>query len=249
MTTIAERRKAFRALHQSGCFVLPNPWDTGSALRLAKLGFPALASTSAGAAWALDKADGEMTLEEVLQHLQHLVGATTLPVNADFEAGFADSAAGVASSVERCIATGVAGLSIEDRTGKALYPPDVAVERLRAARTAIDRSGANVVLVGRCESFLINQPDLPATIARLQAYSAAGADCLYAPGIKSLDSIARLVRSVDKPVNALLSGTELSVAELANVGVRRVSVGGALARASWTAFDTQAGKLRAEGRL
>jgi AhpD family alkylhydroperoxidase len=249
MTTIDERRKTFRALHQSGCFVLPNPWDAGSALRLAQLGFSALASTSAGAAWALGKADGEMTLEEVLQHLLQLVSATELPVNADFEAGFADSAAAVASSVERCIATGVAGLSIEDRSGKSLYPLDVAVERIQAARAAIDRCGANVVLVGRCESFLIGQPDLPATIARLQAYGAAGADCLYAPGIKDLGSIAQLVRSVDKPVNALLAGTGLSVAELANVGVRRVSVGGALARASWTAFDNQAGKLRTEGRL
>jgi 2-methylisocitrate lyase-like PEP mutase family enzyme len=249
MTTINERRATFRALHQRGCFVLPNPWDAGSAIRLAKLGFPALASTSAGAAWTLGKADGELSLDEVLQHLLGLVGATDLPVNADFEAGFADSAAGVAANVERCIATGVAGLSIEDRTGKSLYPFDIAVERIHAARAAIDRSGANVVLVGRCEAFLIDQPDLLATITRLQAYSAAGADCLYAPGIKDLGSIAQLVRSVDKPVNVLLSGTGPSVAELANVGVRRVSVGGALARASWAAFDSQASTLRTEGRL
>lgn len=249
MTSIERRREAFRALHQSGCFTLPNPWDGGSAVRLAKLGFPALASTSAGAAWALGKADGEMTLEEVLQHLRFLVGVTDLPVNADFEAGFADTPAGVAANVERCIATGVAGLSIEDRNGTSLYPLDTAIERIRAARAAIDRSGANVVLVGRCESFLVDQPDLPATIARLRAYGEAGADCLYAPGIKDLASIAELVRRLDKPVNANLTGTGLSVKDFAGVGVRRVSVGAALARATWTAFEAQAGKLLAEGRL
>jgi 2-methylisocitrate lyase-like PEP mutase family enzyme len=249
MTTIDQRRATFRALHQSGCFVLPNPWDGGSAIRLAKLGFPALASTSAGAAWALGRADGEMTLEEVLQHLRFLVGVTDLPVNADFESGFADSAAGVATNVEHCIETGVAGLSIEDRIGTSLYPLDVAVERIRAARAAIDRSGENVMLVGRCESFLINGPDLPSTIERLQAYGAAGADCLYAPGIRDLVAIAQLVRVLNKPVNANLSGTGLSVADFAGVGVRRVSVGGALARATWAAFDSHASKLQTEGRL
>ncbi len=249
MRSIAQRRAAFRALHQSGCFVLPNPWDGGSAIRLAKLGFQALASTSAGAAWALGKADGQMSLEEVLEHLRLLVGRTDLPVNADFEAGFADSPDGVALNVARCIETGVAGLSIEDRLGQGLYRLDQAVQRVRAAREAIDRSGAEVVLVGRCEAFWLGQPDAEEVLERLDAYSRAGADCLYAPGIHDLQLIARLVRTLDKPVNANLSGTGLSVAELAAVGVRRVSVGGALARATWTAFEGIAERLWTEGRL
>lgn len=249
MRSIAERRATFRALHQSGCFVLPNPWDGGSAVRLQQLGFQALASSSAGAAWALGKADGEMTLEEVLAHLRLLVGITDLPVNADFETGFADSPQGVAVNVARCIDTGVAGLSIEDRLGQGLFPTDVAVQRIRAAREAIDRSGQDVVLVGRCEAFWLGQPDLEMTLARLAAYSQAGADCLYAPGITDLHAIARLVSALDKPLNANLSGTGWSVAELAAVGVRRVSVGGALARATWRAFEGFAQQLRTEGRL
>ncbi len=249
MSTITERRAAFRALHQSGCFVLPNPWDGGSAIRLARLGFKAIASTSAGAAWALGRADGEMTVEEVLNHLRFLVGVTDLPVNADFEAGFADTPEGVATNVARCIETGVAGLSIEDRAGRGLYPIDEAARRVRAAREAIDRSGQDVLLVGRCEAFWIGQPDLEMTIARLTAYSHAGADCLYAPGMKDLPTIARLVRALDKPVNVNLSGTVLSVAELADVGVRRISVGGALARATWIAFEGLAERLWTQGRL
>jgi 2-methylisocitrate lyase-like PEP mutase family enzyme len=249
MTTLAQRRAAFRALHQSGCFVLPNPWDAGGAIRLAKLGFQALASTSAGAAWTLGRADGQLSVDEVLSHLQMLVGATELPVNADFEAGLADTPEGVAANVARCVATGVAGLSIEDRTGTSLYPLDVAVQRVRAARDAIDRSGQDVMLIGRCESFIIGQPDFDLTLARLKAYSAVGADCLYAPGIKDLASIGRLVRELDKPVNVLIAGTALSVAELAGAGVRRISVGGALARASWAAFDAAARSLSSEGRL
>ncbi len=249
MSSIAERRAAFRALHQSGCFVLPNPWDGGSAIRLAKLGFKALASTSAGAAWALGRADGEMTVDEVLAHLRFLVGVTDLPVNADFESGFADSPEGVAHNVARCIDTGVAGLSIEDRLGAGLYPLEEAARRVRAAREAIDRSRQDVILVARCEGFWLGQPDLDMTIARLAAYSRAGADCLYAPGIKELGVIERLVKSLDKPVNANLSGTGVAVADLAALGVRRVSVGGALARATWTAFDGIAAKLASEGRL
>ena len=249
MTSITERRAAFRTLHQSGCFVLPNPWDGGSAIRLAKQGFKALASTSAGAAWALGRADGGMTVEEVLEHLRLLVGITDLPVNADFEAGFASTPEGVASNVSRCIETGVAGLSIEDRLGNGLYPLDEAVRRVRAAREAIDRSGQNVLLVGRCEAFWLGQPDPQLITARLAAYSEAGADCLYAPGIKDLDTIARLVKALDKPINANLSGTGLSVADLAAVGVRRVSVGGALARATWTAFEGFAERLWLQGRL
>jgi 2-methylisocitrate lyase-like PEP mutase family enzyme len=248
MTTLDERRAAFRALHQSGCFVIPNPWDGGSAIRLARLGFPALASTSAGAAWALGRDDGELTLEEVLDHLRFLVGVTDLPINADFEAGFADTADGVAANVARCVATGVAGLSIEDRVGSTLYDSDVAVERIRAARAAIDRSGENVLLVGRCEAFLVGRPDLAATVARLKAYGEAGADCLYAPGIKDLASFAHLVQALDKPVNANLTGTGLSVKQMADVGVRRVSVGAALARATWTAFDGYAETLKTAGR-
>ncbi len=249
MPSIVERRAAFRTLHRSGCFVLPNPWDGGSAIRLAKRGFKALASTSAGAAWALGKADGEMTVEEVLNHLRFLVGVTDLPVNADFEAGFADTPEGVAANVARCVDTGVAGLSIEDRSGSGLYPLDEAVKRVRAAREAIDRSGQDVLLIGRCEAFLVGQPDLQMTLDRLTAYARAGADCLYAPGLKELAAIARVVSALEKPVNANLTGTGLSVADLAGVGVRRISVGAALARATWSAFEGFADTLWTEGRL
>ncbi len=249
MPTIAERRAAFRALHQSGCFAIPNPWDGGSARLMQEAGFKALASTSAGAAWALAKNDGEMTADEVLEHLRFLVGAADLPVNADFEAGFADTADGVAANVTRCVETGVAGLSIEDRTGNDLYPIEVAVERIRAARAAIDRSGADVVLVGRCEAYLMKPVDMDEVIRRLKAYGEAGADCLYAPGLKELGQFARKVRELDKPINANITGTGLSVADMAGVGVRRVSVGAALARAMWTAVDGHIALLAKEGRL
>jgi 2-methylisocitrate lyase-like PEP mutase family enzyme len=249
MTPFSDRRAAFRALHQEGCFVLPNPWDGGSAIRLAGLGFKALASTSAGAAWTLGKADGEMSLEEVLEHLRFLVGVTDLPVNADFEAGFADTPQGVAANVARCVATGVAGLSIEDRDGQRLYPVDEAAARVAAARGAIDASAADVVLVGRCEAYLMRPLDLDAVIARLNAYAEAGADCLYAPGLTRLDDIARVVASVARPVNANLTGTGLCVADMAGAGVRRVSVGAALAKATWTAFDGLARHLSEAGRL
>jgi 2-methylisocitrate lyase-like PEP mutase family enzyme len=249
MSTVAERRAVFRDLHRSGCFAIPNPWDGGSAIRLAGAGFKALASTSAGAAWALGKADGEMSVEEVLDHLRFLCSVTNLPVNADFEAGFADDAEGVARNVVRCVETGVAGLSIEDGHGGMLYPSDIAVERVRAARRAIDHTGENLVLVGRCEAYLMDPLDLDEVIKRLMAYSEAGADCLYAPGLKSLDAVARVVSAVDKPVNANLTGTGLSVDEMASVGVRRVSVGGALARATYSALDTFVERLRTEGRL
>jgi len=249
MPTVAERRVAFRALHQSGCFAIPNPWDGGSAIRMAKAGFKALASTSAGAAWALGKADGEMSVDEVLDHLRFLCGVTELPVNADFEAGFADTAEGVGINVARCIETGVAGLSIEDRNGSAFYGRDEAIDRIRAARAAIDRSGVDVVLVGRCEAYLMKPLDLDEVIARLKAYGEAGADCLYAPGIKDLASIAQLVLAVDKPLNANLTGTGLSVGDMASVGVRRVSVGGALAQASYAAVDGFVERLKVDGRL
>lgn len=249
MATIAERRAAFWALHRSGCFALPNPWDGGTALRLAKRGFQALASTSAGAAWALGKEDGELGVDEVLAHLRFLVGVTDLPVNADFEAGFAETPEGVAENVRRCVETGVAGLSIEDRDDATFYAVDAAAARLRAARAAIDASGQDVILVGRCEAYLMQQLDLDEVIARLRAYEAAGADCLYAPGLTALDDIARVVAAVGKPVNANLTGTGLCVDDMARVGVRRVSVGAALARATYAAFDGFADLLEVDGRL
>ncbi len=249
MTAFAQRRAAFRELHRAGCFALPNPWDGGTALRLARAGFKALASTSAGAAWALGLEDGAMDVDQVLDHLRFLCGVTDLPVNADFEAGFADTPEGVAVNVARCIDTGVAGLSIEDRDGAALFPLEAAVARMRAARAAVDRSGADVVLVGRCEAYLMDPLDMEEVVRRLRAYGEAGADCLYAPGLKTLDAVAHVVRSVDLPVNANLTGTGLSVADMAGVGVRRVSVGAALARATYEAFDGFVDRFVAEGRL
>ena len=247
---LAARRAAFRQLHESGCFIIPNPWNVGSAKRLEKLGFRAIASTSSGAAMALGREDGEMSLDEVLAHLKMLCEATDLPVNADFEAGFADEPDGVAANVLRAIETGIAGVSIEDRTGSDLYEMELAVDRMRAAREAVDRSGQNVVLVGRTEGFLTGRTELDPTIERLRAYSEAGADCLYAPGIRDRATIAEVVAAVaPKPVNVLLSTTELSVPELAALGVRRVSVGGALAKAVWHRFDDVASSLLEKGRL
>ena len=249
MTTLAARRAAFRDLHRSGCFAIPNPWDGGTALRLERAGFKALASTSAGAAWALGLEDGAMDVDQVLDHLRFLCGVTDLPVNADFEAGFAATPDGVAANVARCVETGVAGLSIEDRDGAALFPLEAAVARIRAARAAIDRTGADVVLVGRCEAYLMDPLDMAEVVRRLRAYGEAGADCLYPPGLKTLEAVAEVVRSVDLPVNANLTGTGLSVAEMAGVGVRRVSVGAALARATYEAFDGFVDRFVAEGRL
>ncbi len=248
-TTTTRQRTAFRDLHRSGCFAIPNPWDGGSAVRFAKAGFKALASTSAGAAWAMGKEDGEMTVDEVLEHLRFLCSVTDLPVNADFENGFADTPEGVANNVARCIATGIAGLSIEDGYRGQLYPVADAAERMRAAREAIDRSGEDVMLVGRCEAYLMDPLDLDAVVSRLIAYGEAGADCLYAPGLKDIESIARVVREVDLPVNANLTGTGLSVDELAAVGVRRVSVGAALAKVSYAGVDAMVERLKIEGRL
>jgi 2-methylisocitrate lyase-like PEP mutase family enzyme len=247
---LAARRAAFRALHAEGCFTLPNPWDAGGAKRLQKLGFKAIASTSAGMAWAMGLGDGEVGLEDVLAHLRTLVEATDLPVNADFEAGFADTPEGVATNVRRAVETGVAGLSIEDRTGKALYDRSLAIERMQAAREAIDGTGHDVILVGRCEGFLIGQTNLDAVIDRLVAYSEAGADCLYAPGIRERDQNAAVVKAVaPKPVNVLLSFSNINIPELAEIGVRRVSVGGGLAAQSWVRFEEAATMLRDEGRL
>ncbi len=247
---LAARRAAFRALHQEGCFTLPNPWDAGSAKRLEKLGFKALASTSAGAAWALGQDDGGLTRDQVLAHLSMLCAATDLPVNADFEAGFADKPEGVAESVRLAIGTGIAGLSIEDRIGRDLYEPGLAVERIKAARAAIDTTGEDVILVGRTEGFLIGRKDLSATIDRLVAYAEAGADCLYAPGVIDIASVAELVQAVaPKPINVLMAWPGQAVQPLADVGVRRVSVGAALAGAAWAGFDVAAKMLAEEGRL
>lgn len=247
---VRAKRAAFRALHQTGCFVLPNPWDVGSAVRLAKMGFKALASTSAGAAWAMGGEDGDLSRDEVLAHLRMLCAATDLPVNADFEAGFADDPEGVGANVALAIATGVAGLSIEDRTGSELYEPALAIERIRAAREAINGTGDDVLLVARTEGFLIGRTQLDKTIARLTAYAEAGADCLYAPGVIDIAAIREIVTAVaPKPVNVLLIRPEMRVAELAAAGVRRVSVGGGLAAAAWKGFEQAARMLVEEGRI
>ena len=247
---VATKRARFRALHTSGCFVLPNPWDIGSARRLEKLGFAALASSSAGMAWALGREDYAVPRDLVLDHLRMLCPATELPVNADFEDGFADDPAGVAANVALAIDTGIAGLSIEDRSGDGLRDIADAVARVRAAREAIDRSGHDVMLVARSEGYLAGQPDLAATIARLKAYAEAGADVLYAPAMTALDEIRTVVAAVaPKPVNVLLWGPTMRVADLAAIGVRRVSTGGSLAAAAWSGFDRAARQLLETGSL
>ncbi|HEV2269664.1 MAG TPA: isocitrate lyase/phosphoenolpyruvate mutase family protein [Steroidobacteraceae bacterium] len=253
-SSAADKRRRFHELHRSGCFVIPNPWDLGSARYLQTLGFKALATTSSGFAWSQGAPDCGMSREEVLAHLQTMVDATDLPINADFQAGFAHEPAGVAESVRLAIETGVAGLSIEDSTGNAakpLYDLDDAVARMRAARQAIDRAGGDTVLVGRAECFLEGSPDIEETIARLQAYANAGADCLYAPGIRSPEHIRRVVEGVaPKPVNLLVGhAIQASVAEIAELGVRRISVGGALARAAWGGFIRAAKMLAEQGRF
>ena len=256
MTTpsLADKRRAFRQLHQSGCFVIPNPWDVGSARYLQSLGFKALASTSAGFAWSRACADNQVSREMVLEHLRELVEASDLPVNADFENGFARDAAGVGESVRLAVETGVAGVSIEDSTGDAkdpLFALDVAVERMRAARKAIDQSGADVMLVGRAEGFIVGRNDLDDVIARLKAYSDAGADCLYAPLLKTREQIAAVVKAVaPRPVNVLMGWAGgLTVADIAELGVRRISVGGALASVAWTGFMNAARMIANEGKF
>jgi 2-methylisocitrate lyase-like PEP mutase family enzyme len=229
--------------------VLPNPWDVGSARRLERRGFSALATTSAGFAWSLGRADGEVSRDEVLGHLRTMCAATSLPVNADFEAGFADAPEGVAASVRLAVATGVAGLSIEDRVGTELYDLPAAKARIRAAREAIDSTGEDVMLIARSEGFLIGRTELSPTIDRLVAYADAGADCLYAPGIRDSKMLAEVVAAVaPKPVNALLL-PGMVVSELAAAGVRRISVGSALAAASWAAFDRAVVRLMDEGTV
>jgi len=248
MPTIADKRLAFRALHERGCFVLPNPWDIGSARYLQSLGFKALATTSSGFAWSQGHPDNWVPREAVLAHCRELVAATDLPVNCDFEAGFADDPAGVAESVRLCVETGVAGLSIEDSIDHKLLPFDDAVVRLKAAREAIDKTGGETLLVGRAECFLCGVPDLDEAIRRLKAYAAAGADCLYAPGIRTAEQIKAVVEAVaPKPVNVLVGyASDLAVADYAAMGVRRISIGGAMARAAWGGF-IRAARALAEG--
>lgn len=246
----------FRRLHDSGCFVLPNPWDAGSAIYLEHLGFKALATTSAGFAFSKGFADGpaRVTLDLMLDHFREMAAATSLPVNADFQNGYADDPDGVAANVKACIATGVAGLSIEDNSGRSdqpLYAFDLAVQRIKAARAAIDNSETRVVLTARCEAWLVDDPDpLRTSLDRLVAFADAGADCLYAPGVSAPDEIAQLVKAVaPKPVNILVSShnSKLTVSQLADLGVRRISVGGALARAAWAGFIQSAKEIYEQG--
>ncbi|MGE0363109.1 MAG: oxaloacetate decarboxylase [Vicinamibacterales bacterium] len=251
MSQWSPRVRTFRALHDAGCFVMPNPWDAGSARLLAGLGFPALATTSAGMAWAMGRRDNDVGVGDVLAHLRTIAAAADVPVNADFEGGFAVAPPEVAANVARAAATGVAGLSIEDSTGdpaEPLFAFDLAVERVRAARAALDASGTGVLLTGRSEGFIAGRPDLAETIRRLVAYAEAGAECLYAPGIRTPEEIGAVVRAVaPRPVNVLAHTDFATVAELAALGVRRISVGGALARAAWGGFMTAAREIAAQG--
>ena len=250
MIDMQSTRARFRTLHEQGCFIIPNPWDVGSATRLAAMGFEALATTSAGAAWARGRDDGQLSFDEMLAHLREICAATELPVNADFEAGYASTIAELTRNVAAAVETGVAGISIEDFNQGTRYEISEAVERVAAAKESIRSTGADVLLVARAEGFIRGNPDLDDTIARLQAYSRAGADCLYAPGVKELSAIEQLVTAVaPKPLNVLMLGPAFTVAQLAALGVRRVSVGGALAAAAWAAFEEAATMLRDQGTM
>jgi len=248
-TGVEAKREAFRQLHHSGCFVIPNPWDVGSARYLASLGFKALATTSSGFAWSRGLSDNGVTLEEVLRHMEEMAASVDVPLNADFEGGFAVEPAGVAANFRRAAATGVAGISIEDSTGDAsspLFEFGLAVERVRAAVAAV--AGTGVTVVARSEGFIVGRPELAETVRRLTAYAEAGADCLYAPGIRTRAEITAVVRAVaPKPVNVLVGSDFTTVAEMASLGVRRISVGGALARAAWAGFVKAAGELARGG--
>jgi 2-methylisocitrate lyase-like PEP mutase family enzyme len=246
----------FRAMHESGCFVLPNPWDIGTAIFLQRLGFQALATTSAGFAFSRGKPDGSVQRDEMLAHIREIVKATALPINADFLNGFAHKPEELAVNVKLCVGTGVAGLSIEDNTGRddaPLYEKQLAVDRICAARCAIDASGTGVVLTGRCEAWLVGDAHpLRTAIERLPAYADAGADCLYAPGVSKPDEIAQIVKAVSpKPVNVLVSGFnhQLSVSQLADLGVRRLSVGSGLTLAAWGAFRRAAEEIKTTGKF
>lgn len=253
-SSVSDKRRVFRQLHETGCFVIPNPWDVGSARWLQSLGFKALATTSSGFAWSQGHPDNGISRDMALEHLAEMVAATDVPINADFENGFASDTQGVAQHVALAVETGVAGLSIEDSTGHAaqpLFTLDEAVARLRAARQAIDRRGGDTLLVGRAECFLVGRPDLNETTTRLRAYANAGADCLYAPGLRTAEQISAVVAAVaPKPVNLLVGwAAELTVADIAALGVRRISVGGALARAAWGGFQRAARTLAEQGRF
>lgn len=241
----------FHQLHESGCFVIPNPWDVGGARVLAQLGFRALATTSSGFAWSQGRPDNHVALEDALTHMRAIAHAVDVPVSADFEGGFAVAPGDVAGNVRLATRTGVAGLSIEDSTGKAeepLFAFTLSVERVRAARRAIDDTGTRVLLTARSEGFIVGRPDLPETIRRLTAYAEAGADCLYAPGIRDLDAIAAVVAAVaPRPVNVLVGSDFATVEVLAGLGVRRISVGSALARAAWTGFLDAATEIAERG--
>jgi methylisocitrate lyase len=251
MSDASDRRIAFRRLHESGCFVIPNPWDLGSARVLVQLGFRALATTSSGFAWSTGRPDNAVPLAEALAHFRAIAGGVTVPVNADFEGGFATEPAGVAINVSAAVATGVAGLSIEDSTGdpsRPLFDFALAIERVQAARRAIDESRTGVLLTGRSEGFIVGRPDLPETVGRLVAYAEAGADCLYAPGLRDSNDIRTVVDAVaPRPVNVLVGSDFTTVAALADLGVRRISVGGALARAAWSGFLQAAQEIADRG--
>jgi 2-methylisocitrate lyase-like PEP mutase family enzyme len=251
MTVQDDRVDAFRGLHAAGCFVMPNPWDAGSALALEQLGFEALATTSAGFAWTLGRADNQLLLDQTLEHLRTVAGVVNLPVNADFEGGFADDPEQVGTNVKLAAATGIAGLSIEDSSGdvaEPLYEFDLAVDRIRAARRAIDESGTGIVLTGRSEGFVAGRPDIDETIRRLQAYAEAGADCLYAPRLGTLEQVSAVVAAVSpKPVNLLVNAPFITVPAAASLGVRRISLGGTLARTAWAGFLQAAQEIADEG--
>ena len=243
--------RRFHELHRSGCFVIPNPWDVGSAKLLQQLGFPALATTSSGFAWTQGCADNQVTLAAALAHFRAISSAVDIPVNGDFEGGFAITPEDVAENFHDAATTGVAGLSIEDSTGNPadpLFPFALAVERVKAARESIDRSGTGVVLTGRSEGFIVGRPDLDETVRRLVAYAKAGADCLYAPGIRTTEQIEAVVKAVSpRPVNLLVGGDFITVEQAKALGVRRISTGGALARAAWGGFLRAAREIAARG--
>src|SRR4029450_2930281 len=253
MTSLSDRTRIFHQLHEHGCFVIPNPWDAGSARLLANLGFQALATTSSGIAWSMGRADNHVPLDVTLERLQVICAAVDLPVNADSEGGFATDPDGVAANVTLATNTGTAGLSIEDSTGDSLQPLfdfTLAVERIRAARQAIDASGTNVLLTARSEGFIVGRPDLDETIRRLTAFADAGAECLYAPGLRAMSDIKAVVGAVaPNPANVLVGSAFSTVAELAEAGVRRISVGGALARAAWAGFMAAAKEIAERGTV
>ena len=250
----ADKRQTFRRLHESGCFVIPNPWNVGTARYLQGLGFKALASTSSGYAHSIGYADGDVTRDTVLAHFREIAEVADVPVNADFENGYADDPDGVAANVRLCVETGVAGLSIEDYTGNdgdPLYPFDLAVARVRAARKAIDAAGGGVMFTARTEGFIKNRPDMAETIRRLKAFVDAGADCLYPPGIRTREQIETIVKAVaPTPVNLLMStASGVTVQDIADMGVRRISVGDTLARVAMHAFINSAREIAEQGKF